>query len=386
MRCFWLGVFLIAEVAAVGGGMGESRAEMLANVAAAKTTTGTAPWSTAYPLSYVVDEQLQSITGYVSGKNLTNAWWQVDLGAEFNFDVVKVYCRRLAGAGDHINGAYLCAYDDTHTQIVAEKLGGYYYTSGTDNKWVQSWTNGGNHWAGVRYVAIEDRDGTLNGGASGGCLWINEVAVPAVLPTYSAYLTGVTASGNMLYSNGAHADVQYELMVNGSGMTDQTGLPGQMLFGDPDARARQIHGGQWTSGTVGSTLPYLVYDLQQAYPLRRMLVWNRNAPSLQANGVKDVTISFSADGVSYTDLADTNGATQGTHTIAQSPGGNAAYQADIDMTGVTARYIKLSALSSWGGTANDWGIAEARFYVPEPSVLAMAAIGALVLLRRRRTK
>jgi hypothetical protein len=187
----------------------------------------------------------------------------------------------------------------------------------------------------------------------------------------------------MLYSNGGHSDVQYKLMVNGSGMTDQTGLSGQMLFGDPGAMARQINGGQWTSGTVGATKPYLIYDLQQAYDVTRMLVWNRNAGTLQTNGVKDVTISVSADGVSYTDLPDTNGATHGTHTIAQSPGGNTAYQADIDIGGVTARYVKLSALSSWGGT--DWGIAEVRFYeVPEPSTLALVVIGALVLVCRRR--
>jgi hypothetical protein len=385
MRCFWSAVFLLASIAVACAGVAETRAEMMANVAAGKTTTGTAPYSSTYALAKAVDEQLRSVTGYVSGKNLTNASWQVDLGAEFNFEVIRIYCRYYAGAGSHINGAYLCAYDDTHTEIATEKLAGYNYGTGT-TVWIQDWNNAGNGWTGARYLAVEDRDGALNAGMAGGCLWLNELQARTEIPTYPTYLTDVTASGNLLFSNGAHVDVQYYLMVNGAGMTDQTGLSGGKLLGDPDATAREIHGGQWTSSAVTTELPYVIYDLQRGYSLDQMLVWNRNAPALQTNGVKDVTISVSLDGVNYTDLADTNGATQGTHTIAQSPGGNASYQADIDLAGVTARYVKLSALSSWGGTANEWGIAEARFYVPEPSILTLVVIGALVMVCRRRAK
>ncbi|HBO43623.1 MAG TPA: hypothetical protein DD670_06775 [Planctomycetaceae bacterium] len=382
MRCFWSATLSLATVALMSYGAAESRAEMLANVAAVKATAGTLPWSSTYATAKAVDEQLRSVTGYVSGKGLTNAWWQVDLGAEFNFDLVSVYCRLYTGAGDHINGAYLCGYDDTYTEIATQKLSGYYYTSISDNNWVQSWNNGSNGWSGVRYLAIRDKDGVLNGVASGGCLWINEVVVPAMVPTDTTYITGVAASGNMLYSSGTHADVQYYLMVDGTGMSDQTGLSGGRLLGNPDATAREIHGGQWTSGTVSTELPYLIYDLQAAEILDRMLVWNRNAPNLQNGGVKDVTISVSSDGLNYTDLPDTNGEAAGTHTIPISPGGNAPYQAEFDLSGNTARYVKLLALNSHGGT--DWGIAEVRFYaVPEPSTLLLLAGVAVVLLGQR---
>jgi len=345
------------------------QAQMLANVAAAKTTSGTDPWSVTYATAKAVDEQLRSVTGYVSAKNTENAWWEVDLGAEFDFDQITVYCRRqydvtYPDAGAHINGAYLCAYDDFHAEIATQVLSGYKWTSTVSTRvWIQDWDNAGSGWTGVRYFAVEDRDGVLNAEAAGGALWLNELQARSEIPTYPTYITNVTASGNMLYSNGTHADVQYELMVNGSGMSDQTGLPGEMLFGDPNAMAREIHGGQWTSGAVSTELPYVIYDLGGSCELDRMFVWNRNAPNLQDNGVKDVLISTSPDGVTYTELPDDNGElAEGNYTINMSPGGNAGYQADIDLTGVTARYVKLLALTSWGGTENDWGISEVRFY------------------------
>jgi hypothetical protein len=133
--------------------------------------------------------------------------------------------------------------------------------------------------------------------------------------------------------------------------------------------ARQIDGGQWTSGAVSTELPYVIYDLQQSHNLDKMLVWNRNTPTLNANGVQHVTISTSDDGADYTDLPDYNGDLEdGNYTVDMSPGGDAAYQLDVDLTGVTARYVKLLALDNWGGTEEDFGISEVRFYSDEASV------------------
>jgi len=91
-----------------------------------------------------------------------------------------------------------------------------------------------------------------------------------------------------------------------------------------------------------------------------MLVWNHNS-SLELSigfGVKEATIEYSTDGTSWTTL--------GTHEFARAPG-TPGYAADttVDLSGVVAKYVKITANSNWGGFMPQYGLSEVRFfYVP----------------------
>jgi len=91
-----------------------------------------------------------------------------------------------------------------------------------------------------------------------------------------------------------------------------------------------------------------------------MLVWNHNS-SLELAigfGVKEANIEYSVDGASWTTL--------GTHEFARALGA-AGYAANtsVDLSGVAAKYVKITANSNWGGFMPQYGLSEVSFfYVP----------------------
>jgi hypothetical protein len=72
-------------------------------------------------------------------------------------------------------------------------------------------------------------------------------------------------------------------------------------------------------------------------------------------GFKDVTIEYSTNGTDYTTLGTT-------HEFAQAPGlPDYAHNTTINMEGVTAKYVRLTANSNWGGILPQFGLSEVRF-------------------------
>ncbi|MHC4489974.1 MAG: hypothetical protein ACYSW7_12525, partial [Planctomycetota bacterium] len=76
-------------------------------------------------------------------------------------------------------------------------------------------------------------------------------------------------------------------------------------------------------------------------------------------GFKDVKIEYSANGTDYTTLGTT-------HEFARAPGvPDYAHNTTVDMGGVGAKYVRLTANSNWGGILNQYGLSEVRFfYIP----------------------
>jgi hypothetical protein len=76
-------------------------------------------------------------------------------------------------------------------------------------------------------------------------------------------------------------------------------------------------------------------------------------------GFKDVTIEYSVNGADYTTLGTT-------HEFAWAPGTpDYAHNTTIDLGGVGAKYVRLTANNNWGGILNQYGLSEVRFlYVP----------------------
>jgi len=136
-----------------------------------------------------------------------------------------------------------------------------------------------------------------------------------------------------------------ENVVNGAGLNG-SGLHGNIGEGN-----------MWLSDIAGPQPAWIQFEFDTAHKLDEMLIWNSNE-SLEAViglGFKDVTIEYSTDGVDFMTLGTT-------HEFAQAPG-SAGYAGNttIDMAGVSAKYVKLTTNSNWGGLLAQFGLSEVQF-------------------------
>jgi len=135
-----------------------------------------------------------------------------------------------------------------------------------------------------------------------------------------------------------------ENTINGSGLDD-----------DDLHSAMNID--MWLSSTIGPQPAWIQYDFDRVYKLHQMLVWNYNTSvePVIGFGIKEATIEYSADGTSWTTL--------GTHEFARALGA-AGYAANttVDLSGVVAKYVKITANSNWGGFMPQFGLSEIRFF------------------------
>jgi len=137
-----------------------------------------------------------------------------------------------------------------------------------------------------------------------------------------------------------------ENAVNGSGL-DSTGL----LHGN------QSTGSMWLSDIAGPQPAWILFEFDNVYKLHEMWVWNSNE-SLEpviGLGFKDVVIEYSGDGVDFVTLGTTHEFARGT--------GSASYanNTTIDMGGVGAKFVRLTANSNWEGLLPQFGLSEVRF-------------------------
>jgi hypothetical protein len=138
-----------------------------------------------------------------------------------------------------------------------------------------------------------------------------------------------------------------ENTVNGSGLDDSGLLHGKI--GDST---------MWLSDIAGPQPSWIQYEFDKVYKLHELWVWNSNESleTVIGLGFKDVTIEYSANGTDYTTLGTT-------HEFARAPGmSDYAHDTTIDMAGVPARYVRLTANSNWGGILNQYGLSEVRFF------------------------
>jgi hypothetical protein len=110
---------------------------------------------------------------------------------------------------------------------------------------------------------------------------------------------------------------------------------------------------------------WIQYTFDQEYKLDKLWVWNANSqlePYMNF-GFKDVTIEYSTDGETWTPLENVPEFAQGAGVV--------TYTANtiVDFGGVLAKYVKLTANSTWGSLVSA-SLSEVRFfYIP---VLARA--------------
>ncbi len=135
-----------------------------------------------------------------------------------------------------------------------------------------------------------------------------------------------------------------ENTINGSGLT-------------AEARHSEESKTMWLSGITGPQPTWIQYAFDRAYKLHQMRVWNYNSTTepVIGYGIKGATIAYSVDGVNWTPLG-------AAHEFARGPGAPGyASPATIDMGGVVAKYVKITANTNWGGLVTQYGLSEVRF-------------------------
>jgi regulation of enolase protein 1 (concanavalin A-like superfamily) len=113
----------------------------------------------------------------------------------------------------------------------------------------------------------------------------------------------------------------------------------------------------WVSDASGPQPTWIMYEFDRVYKMYEMWVWNYNVmfESVLGFGFKDVTIEYSVNGTDWTSLGD--------HQFARGEAVDTyVHNTTVDLGGVAAKYIRLTAKNNWGGLAQQFGLAEVRFY------------------------
>ncbi len=113
----------------------------------------------------------------------------------------------------------------------------------------------------------------------------------------------------------------------------------------------------WLSALGGEQPTWIQYEFPQTYKLHEMWVWNYNEQfeMVLGFGVREATVEYSVDGVEWTALGDFEFA----RATARS---TYAHNTVIDLEGVVARYVRVTAHSNWGDVMPQFGLSEVRFY------------------------
>ncbi len=103
---------------------------------------------------------------------------------------------------------------------------------------------------------------------------------------------------------------------------------------------------------------WLQLDLGYLYDLGETKFWNYNVANQTENGFKDVVLDYSIDGIHWTEA--------GSFQLPEATGGTNENGIDgLDLTGISAKYILITALSNWSNS-NCTGISEVKIEIGSP--------------------
>lgn len=109
---------------------------------------------------------------------------------------------------------------------------------------------------------------------------------------------------------------------------------------------------------------WILYDLNYAYSLFQMHLWNTNAPDYLASGLQDIAIDISNDGTTWTEV--------GEFQLPMADGTPTYEGVDLyDFGGVNARYVLITGLSNYGGPC--FGLSEIRINVADDIITSNTA-------------
>jgi hypothetical protein len=123
--------------------------------------------------------------------------------------------------------------------------------------------------------------------------------------------------------------------------------------------AEDLHGTDistmWLSSGTGPKPAWIQYELDKAYKLHQMWVWNYNAQteSTLGFGIKDATIEYSIDGLDWRTL--------GSFLFAQGTGKTGyAHNTTVEFNGIVAQYVRITAQTNFRGRTQ-YGLSEVLF-------------------------
>ncbi|MBN1505635.1 MAG: discoidin domain-containing protein [Sedimentisphaerales bacterium] len=134
-----------------------------------------------------------------------------------------------------------------------------------------------------------------------------------------------------------------ENTINGSGLDDDD------LHSTADA-------GMWLSRSGAPQPTWIQYEFDRVYKLHEMWVWNYNISFewLIGLGFRQVLVEYSTNGTDWTSLGEVE--------FVQAPSDDGyAHNTTVDFAGVAAQYVRLTAMSTWGGSTPQLGLSEVRF-------------------------
>lgn len=106
---------------------------------------------------------------------------------------------------------------------------------------------------------------------------------------------------------------------------------------------------------------WILYNFNYPYELFQMHIWNTNAPDYLADGMQDIVIDISNDGVNWTQA--------GEFQIPMADGTSTYEGLDLyDFDGTSAQYLLITGLTNHGGSC--FGLSEIRIDVADAVVVA----------------
>jgi hypothetical protein len=150
-----------------------------------------------------------------------------------------------------------------------------------------------------------------------------------------------------------------DIIATASSSSNEFSLPEKTLDGSglgADGTHSIAPDTMWFTAAV-DLAPWIQFEFDGVKQLDTMKVWNSNSAAEMAIGwgVKDVEITYSSDGETWTVL---EGATQ----FSRAPG-NPSYNAydEIAFDGVVAKVVRFNIASNWGGLQMSYSISEVQF-------------------------
>ncbi len=155
---------------------------------------------------------------------------------------------------------------------------------------------------------------------------------------YAYPITNIKAT-----ASSAQATMKAEKTIDGSGLNAN------------DEHAADLMQ-MWVS--TGVQPNWIQYEFDKVYRLHEMCLWNSNSllEPVMGFGAKEVKIEYSLDGAAWIEL-------KGVPQFAQGTGlPNYTHNTTVSFGGVSAKYVKLTIVKSWGSMMMQASLSEVRFF------------------------
>ncbi len=165
-----------------------------------------------------------------------------------------------------------------------------------------------------------------------------------------------------------------EIIATSNAISEPDSVPGNTVDGSGLNAADQHstdNAHMWVGGADEGEPVWIQFEFDKVYLLHELQVWNYNVifELMLGFGFKDVTIEYSEDGFGWTVFGDVQFA-QATARSTYTANTN------VDLSGVAARFVRLTANSAWGQTGQ-FGLSEVRFlFIPVQARQPQPADGA----------